>query len=147
MSKTLQIVKQKGEVLNKDFIIKRLDNIFSLLVNGEHIITIAKQVKRRSIDQNRLMWLWFACIENETGTLKEDIHDYYCMKFLSRVTVINGNDETIVSGTSKLSTAAMKDFLDKVQSDAASEFGMTLPNPDDLHWQEFENNYRHLIYK
>lgn len=147
MSKTLQIVKQKGEILNKEFVLKRLDNMFNLLMNGEHILTITKQVKKRTLDQNRLMWLWFACIENETGTAKEDIHDYYCLKFLFRNTVINGVEQTIASGTSKLSTVSMKDFLDKVQADAASEFGITLPNPEDLYWQEFENHYKHLIYQ
>lgn len=146
MSKTLQILKQKGEILNKGFVLKRLDNIFDLLVNGEHVLTIAKQVKKRSLDQNRLMWLWFACIESETGTSKEDIHDYYCSLFLTRITIINGIEQTVVSGTSKLSTISMKDFLDKVQADAASEFGITLPNPEDLYWEEFEKHYKHLIY-
>lgn len=146
MVKTIKIVKQNGLVLNKDYTLKSLDNLFNIITNGEHSLTISKLVKKRTPDQNRLMWLWFTCIEIETGTLKNDIHDYYCLKFLSRKVVINGSEQIVTSGTSKLNTLSMKDFLDKVQSDAASEFGIKLPNPDDLIFKEFEEHFKHFIY-
>jgi len=146
MGNTLQIVKDKGEIKNKEFVLRRFENMLGLIANGEHVMTITKQVKKRTLDQNRLMWLWFACIENETGTLKEDIHDYYCQQFLTRKTIINGVEQVIASGTSKLTTIGMKDFLDKVQADAANEFGIKLPSPEDLYWEEFEKHYKHLIY-
>lgn len=145
MSKTIKIVKKNGEIQYKEYVLNQLENSFRTLQNGEHSISISKLVKKRTIDQNRLMWLWFACIERETGTSKEDVHDYYCKKFLIRTANINGVEEKIYSGTSKLTTLGMKDFLDKVQADASSEFGIQLPDPNDLHWKEFEEHYKHFI--
>ena len=72
------------------------------------------------MSQNALMWMWFQCMEAETGTLKQDIHDYYCQKFLARRAVIGGVEKWVTGGTSKLNTAQMTDFLNKVQADAAS---------------------------
>lgn len=141
MSKSIIIIKQKGEIIYKDRLIKRLDNSLNILPNGEHVLTIKKVVKQRSFPQNRLMWLWFTCIEKETGTDKNDVHDYYCSLFLQRRTSINNNERVVSGGTSKLSTIQFKDFLDKIQADVASEFGIRLPNPDDQSWEAFKEEY------
>lgn len=145
MAKTIKLTKNNGEIQYKEYVLNNLENAFKTIPNGEHVITISKLVKKRTLDQNRLMWLWFACIEHETGTNKNDIHDYYCMLFLRRTAIINGEERVVTHGTSKLSTVGMKDFLDKVQSDVSSEFGIILPNPDDLRWKEFEEQYKHFI--
>ena len=91
------------------------------------------------------MWLWFSCIQHETGQNINDIHDYYCTKFLKRVVHINGRGSVAVSGTSKLNTAAFTNFLNNVQADAASEFGITLPLPEDLMWEAFKNEYERYL--
>ena len=91
------------------------------------------------------MWMWFACIENETGTDKQDVHDYYCKLFLRREVSVNGKREIVVSGTRNLLTNQMANFLTKIQADAASEFGITLPTPSDLAFEEFQNYYKRFI--
>lgn len=116
--------------------------VFSSLRNGRYIITIAKEKEPRSLDQNALMWLWFTCIESETGTPRQDVHDYYCMRFLRREIVWNGSQRTIIEGTSKLTKDRMTTFLNEVQADAATEFGIRLPNPDDRFFEEFYNTYK-----
>lgn len=116
--------------------------VFSSLRNGRYIITIAKEKEPRSLDQNALMWLWFTCIESETGTPRQDVHDYYCMRFLRREIVWNGSQRTIIEGTSKLTKDRMTTFLNEVQADAATEFGISLPNPDDRFFEEFYNTYK-----
>ena len=141
MSKTITVIKQRGEIINKDRLLVKLDNLLNVLANGDHALTIKKVVKQRSFPQNRLMWLWFTCIEKETGTDKNDVHDYYCSLFLQRRTSINNIDRVVSGGTSKLSTIQFKDFLDKIQADAASEFGIRLPNPDDQSWEAFKVEY------
>lgn len=141
MSKTITVIKQRGEIINKDRLLVKLDNLLNVLANGDHILTIKKVVKQRSFPQNRLMWLWFTCIEKETGTDKNDVHDYYCSLFLQRRTSINNIDRVVSGGTSKLSTIQFKNFLDKIQADAASEFGIRLPNPDDQSWEAFKEEY------
>ena len=88
------------------------------------------------------MWLWFTCIEQETGTDKQDIHDYYCNMFLLRTAYFKGKEKVIAGSTSKLNTLQMTDFLNKVKADAASEFGIYLPLPEDRYYQEFVNEYK-----
>lgn len=138
-----RFVKEQGVI---KWLGQPIELMFNLIANGEYALEIKKKVKKRTVDQNALMWLWFTCMEDETGTLKQDFHDYYCKKFLRRIVVINGNEEIVVRTTSKLNTAEMTVFLNKVQADAASEFGIRLPSPDDQYFNSFTNRYEHIRY-
>ena len=117
-------------------------SVIAMLRNGRYTVTFARQREPRSIEQNALMWLWFTCIENETGTPRQDVHDYYCRKFLRKNINWNGRNEVVVEGTSKQTKERMTVFLNQVQADAATEFGITLPNPDDRYFEDFYNTYR-----
>ncbi len=145
MSKTIRFIKKDGEVQYKQNLLNNLENALDTTANGAYLLSIKKEVKKRTVDQNALMWLWFTCIERETGTDKNDIHDYYCMLYLRRTAPINGEDRVIISGTSKLNTAQFTDFLNKVQADAATEFGIKLPAPDDLRFESFKREYEQYI--
>jgi hypothetical protein len=145
MHKTIPIIKQSGEIRNKDYALRQLETLLGTIRNGKYVLTLSELKKKRSDEQNNIMWLWFTCLENETGTTKEDFHDYYCSKFICRHVVINGEEKTVIGGTSKLNTVQFSNFLDKVQADAADEFGITLPNRDDLYWNEFEAHYKNFI--
>lgn len=138
-----RFVKEQGVIRWLD---QPIGLMFDLVSNGEYTLEIKKKVKKRTVDQNALMWMWFTCIEEDTGTLKQDVHDYYCKKFLRRIVVINGKEEVVVRSTSKLNTAEMTAFLNKVQADAASEFGIRLPSPDDQFFNAFTNRYEHIRY-
>jgi len=116
-------------------------SVFSLLRNGQYTVTITRAKEPRSLDQNSLMWLWFTCIEQETGTPRQDVHDYYCVRFLRRNINWNGFDRTVVEGTSKLTKERMTWFLDQIQADAKTEFGINLPLPEDQFFEEFYNTY------
>mgnify|MGYP001275550890 CR=1 FL=1 len=74
--------------------------------------------------------------------LLEDIHDLYCKKFLVKQVHVNGKVETIVRGTSKLNTLEMHNFMESVKIDAATEFGITLPLPEDQHYLDFIHEYQ-----
>lgn len=121
---------------------KSFDLMTSLLRNGEYTVTIARKTKPRSISQNALMWMWYTCMEESTGQKKEDIHDYYKAKFLSRPVVIGNRWVTVVGSTTDLNTLQMTNYLEKVKADAATEFGITLPLPEDRNYQAFVNEYR-----
>lgn len=138
-----RFVKEQGVI---KWIGQPIELMFNLIANGEYTLEIKKKVKKRTVDQNALMWMWFTCIEDETGTLKQDVHDYYCKMFLRRIIVINGKEETVVRTTSKLNTAEMTVFLNKIQADAASEFGIRLPSPDDQYFNSFTNRYEQIRY-
>lgn len=116
--------------------------IFQSLRNGRYTVTISPERQPRSLDQNALMWLWFTCIEHETGVSRQDVHDYYCKRFLRKTIHWNDHDEVIVEGTSKQSKDRMTDFLNQVQSDALTEFGIRLPLPEDLYFQDFYDTYK-----
>ena len=139
--KEIKFTKQSGEIQYRDYLYSRLDSALKTLSNGEYTLSIKKNVKRRSLDQNALSWMWYTCIERETGSDRNDVHAYYCEKFLKRPITINGIERIVTGGTSKLNSAEMADFLNKVQADAAQEFGIVLPSPEDLYFNEFRNEY------
>lgn len=145
MNRTITITKRRGTVLDLDGVHRWLDSVLGTMPNGVRVLSLGKQERRRSSDQNRLMWMWFNCIEEETGTDKQDIHDYYCKKFLSHTVTINGKSELVATGTSGLNTETMTYFLNRVQADAASELGIRLPSPEDEAWAEFEEYYNKRI--
>lgn len=121
---------------------KSFDYLCSLLRNGVYILTIKRKIEPRTVSQNDLMWMWFTCIEEDTGTPKQDIHDYYCAKYLRREVCVNGNAFTVIGGTSKLNTLQFTKFLNQIQADAASEFGINLPLPADRYYRDFIDEYR-----
>ena len=88
--------------------------VFDTLANGTYTITIKRSNEKRSIAQNDLMWMWFACIERETGTPKDDIYMYYCKKFLMKTIQVGERMERIYNTSSKLNTVQMTDFLNKI---------------------------------
>lgn len=133
------LTKKDGKVsMDKSF-----DYLCSLLKNGIYTVSIKKKVEPRTISQNALMWLWFSCIEEHTGTPKKDIHDYYCRMFLIREVCVNGKLVTVVGGTKDMNTIQMTRFMNNIQADAATEFGIVLPLPADRFYKEFIDEYLH----
>lgn len=119
-----------------------LEFLFSTLRNGRYIISVKRASERRTIAQNDLMWSWFSCIEEETGTAKNDVYMYYCKKFLCKVVSVGERMEKICQTSSMLNTAQMADFLKKIQADAAAELGIMLPIPEDRYFEDFYNKYK-----
>jgi hypothetical protein len=119
-----------------------LEFLFSTLRNGRYIISVKRASERRTIAQNDLMWSWFSCIEEETGTAKNDVYMYYCKKFLCKVISVGERMEKICQTSSMLNTAQMADFLKKIQADAAAELGIMLPIPEDRYFDDFYNKYK-----
>lgn len=138
MAKVVVMRKQDGR-LTFDV---ELPYLFSLLQNGTYTITVKRQNEKRSIAQNDLMWMWMQCIENETGTPKDEVYMYYCKKFLMRTVSIGERMERIYMTSSKLNSEQMTAFLNQIQADAASELGITLPTPQDRYFEQFYQDYR-----
>lgn len=121
---------------------KSFDLLCSLLRNGEYTVKIVRKTQPRTISQNSLMWMWYKCMEEATGQRKEDIHDYYKAKFLVRQVQIGNRIANVVGSTAELNTIQMTNFLEKIKADAAVEFGVMLPLPEDLHYADFVSHYR-----
>lgn len=133
MAKTVLMTKNDGR-LTFDV---ELPYVFSLLANGKYTITIKRASEKRSIPQNDLMWMWLTCIERETGTPKDDVYMYYCKKFLMKTIQVGNKMERIYNTSSKLNQEQMSEFLTKIQVDAATELGITLPKPEDRFFEQF----------
>lgn len=133
--KQVTVTKKDGQVsIDTD-----LGYLFSTLRNGVYTLTIKRASEKRTVAQNDLMWMWFACIENETGTAKDDVYNHYCKKFLSKPDPMG---EGFINDTSsRLNTNQMTDFMMKIQADAASELGIMLPVPDDRYFEAFYQQY------
>lgn len=139
MAKTVTMKKSDGR-LTFDM---ELPYVFSTLANGTYTITIKRASEKRSIPQNDLMWMWLSCIERETGTPKDDIYMYYCKKFLMKTIQVGDRLERIYNTSSKLNTEQMTEFLNKIQADAASELGITLPQPQDRFFEQFYQQFNY----
>lgn len=135
--KVVKVEKRDGRVsLDTD-----LDYLFSTLKNGSYSLVLKRFSEKRTINQNDLMWMWFKCIENSTGTEKNDIYMYYCKKFLCKVIRVGEKVEKVYETSSMLNTTQMTEFLNKIQADAASELGIMLPIPDDRYFEAFYQQY------
>lgn len=133
----IKIQKIHGDVFGFEQIAEAMASVR----NGEYVVSIRRNTERRTISQNALMWMWFACIEDETGTHAIDIHDFYCKKFLSRRVLYDEREAEVYCGTSRLSKESMTAFLNNVQADAAAELGITLPTPEDRAFERFFERY------
>ena len=144
MSKSILVNKSKNQTLNVSEILAQVEVMLSDATYGTYLLTFERAKKPRSSEQNRLMWLWFTCIAkswseatNRTFT-SQDVHDAYCLMFLP----VQTPKGAVAGKTSGLTTEQMTEFLNKVQADAASEYGITLPNPEDRYFEIWAKQYR-----
>jgi len=121
---------------------KSFDFMCSLLRNGKYTVKIVRKTEPRSIPQNSLMWMWFKCMEEATGQSKDDFHDYYKRKFLTRQIAIKGRWVDVVGDTKTLNTLQFSEFLEKIKADAAIDFGIMLPLPEDRMYRDFISEYK-----
>lgn len=117
------------------------------LSNGKRYdINIVVHRERRTIDQNRLLFLWINCISGETGQDKDDLHKYFKRKFLPHHHNTVFNEQIYIEPTTTtLDTKQFTDYLNLIQAFAATELGITLPNPEDAIWAQFYEQYNKHI--
>ncbi len=124
--------------LDRDMVIaqiKRLD------LMKPYTVEILQKRKVRSISQNSLYWLWLTCIEFETGTDRDELHDYFKHKFILPVEVNVFGEKIMRWTTTDKDTLQFKEYLDKIQVFASVDLSITLPDPEDKYWDEFYSFY------
>ncbi|MGL5913699.1 MAG: hypothetical protein ACRCZB_05990 [Bacteroidales bacterium] len=127
---------------------KVIQYVESLSDTRKYIVEVKVKRERRSIEQNRLYWLWLTCIQDETGNDKETLHEFFKQHVLGVKTLWILDDRysvDMVRSTTALDTKEMTDYLNRVQQFANVDLGIILPNPEDLHWEEFYNKYKNFI--
>ena len=124
-----------------------IDFVRGVLLDGKVCYEgeLKKYQRRRSIPQNKLLWLWLAAIAAETGNDRNDLHDYFKNRFLPKERKYFFGKETWVPiSTTKLNTKQFSEYLDHINADMAQQ-GIVLCNPDDLMWDRFYEKYRDFV--
>lgn len=122
--------------------IEFIDSVFE----QDKKVVINKHRDIRSLDQNRLYWLWLTCIQVETGNDKSDLHLFFVDKFLPyEVKEVFGISIASQTSTTKLNTSEFRQYLDFIQVFCNSELSIDLPNPEDLRFEQFKTFYENYL--
>lgn len=114
-------------------------------------VKIVQHRERRSVDQNSLYWLWLACISDETGEDKDDLHDLFKQKYLGfqQKNIFPGREfgTTVYKEltTTRMDTLEFTQYLKKVKGFALHFLGIVLPEPEDQYWNQFYEQYKNYI--
>ena len=141
MKRILDYIKDKG-TNNSSEVLDMIQLWLDTVRIGRYTIEMKKVVEKRSISQNKLMWLWFSAIADawsdatDRAFTRNDVHDAYCLMFLP----IDTPKGRVGGSTSGLSTEEMSEFLEKVHADAADD-GITLLNPEDKMFEQWAMQY------
>ncbi len=99
-------------------------------------ITVVRYVKGRSLPQNALLHKWIGIIADDIGddadSVKYDLKRMFSPP-VERTSKITGEITMEPKPTSAMTTLEMTEFMDKVLAFAASQLGIILPVPEDLH--------------
>jgi hypothetical protein len=120
--------------------------IEKLTEGKKYSVSISQKREIRTLPQNKLYWLWIACICDETGNDKDTLHEFFKMKFLEGGFVELFNDSFWMNGSTKrLNTKQFTNYLDLIQGFASAELGIVLPNPEDLYFADFYERYKDFV--
>jgi hypothetical protein len=102
-------------------------------------VTIEKLKSTRSVQQNRLWWLYVSIISKEVGYSKEEMHEILKFKFLKREKVDEKTGEVFeyIGSTIKLNKTDFADMVNDLIRYAAETFNIVLPLPG----EQSEMNY------
>lgn len=96
-------------------------------------VEIKRVVKKRTLSQNALMWMWhskvLAAVAKDTGATVEDIHDHMKQKFLTPTIVEIGDEIHERYSTKNLTPAEMSEFMDRIYAWVTGDLGLLLPLP------------------
>jgi len=125
-----------------------IDYINKLPDGKPYNIEIVKKQTKRTIDQNRLYWLWLNCIakDGELGYTADELHSVFTQKFLgAKQRVIYGESVLSIPSTRKLNTVEFTAYLDRIETFVNTELDIQLPNPNDKFFEQFYEQYKDVI--
>ena len=115
---------------------------FKKLLDLNATIELKELKGKRSISANALYWLWLTCIEKETGNDKDELHEYFKLKYLGTENVeIFGEMITKIKTTSTKDSAEFSIYMNHIKDFTLVNLGIDLPNPDHEHFKDFYNEY------
>ena len=95
-------------------------------------ITIQKLKSSRSIQQNRLWWLYVTILAKELGYNKDEMHEICKYKFLKKEKVDEKTGEVFqyIGSTAKLGKGEFVELMDSLIRWSAETFNIVLPLPN-----------------
>lgn len=153
--------------LKNQFKVECARQYFEVLVNKGAIIELTEKKMPRSIDANRLYWVWLTCLQREIGQDKNELHFLYRATFLRKedyeivdilqpvlwsnlknkiddFIFINGLhvvQEIISRSTSELDEREFSQYLDEIKKHARVHFNVILLTLKDKGFEEFYREY------
>ena len=110
-------------------------------------VTVTPHRRNRTVPQNRLYWLHIACISDETGSDRDEVHNELKRLYLPSESVTGLYGETVVRpiSTSKLDTEQFSVYIEKVVAFASTTLSIVLPMPGDLAFEQYEHFYSQRV--
>ena len=107
------------------------------------VVTVKAWRRKRSMPQNRLMWMWMHVLADLCGHTADEMHEYCKVKFLGAIDISVGISApySVTRSTSALDTKQMTDYLEAIRLWAAEELQCTLPQPDSIGWDDLCARY------
>ena len=132
-------------IFGKNNKIEAIEYIDSLFAQDKRV-TIVITKEKRTLDQNRLYWLWLTCIAQNTGNNKNSLHEYFILRYL-QPELVSVFEKMIYKrlSTTSLDTRQFSEYLNKIQLFANTELSIELPNPEDLRFAEFKDYYEKYL--
>lgn len=125
----IYLSKSVGHIRSSPSLKDSIDN----LSEWNFVISIEREKKIRSPNQNRFYWWVFLPVLTETGYTVEELHELFKKMFLSktkRLTKLGRKTITITKSTAELSTIEWEDFIQKIR-DFIQPLGYILPIPNE----------------
>ncbi len=96
-------------------------------------VTMQLLKSKRSVQQNRLWWLFIGIIAKEIGYTKEEMHEICKFKFLKREKVDEATGEVFpyLASTTTLNKSDFADMVNDLIRWAAETFSISLPAPEE----------------
>lgn len=101
--------------------------------NGKRVeVTIKPLKSTRSLQQNRLWWLYMGILSKDIGYTKDEMHAICKMKFLKREKVVEETSEILpyLKSTTELSRGEFADMVNELIRWSAETFNIVLPLPE-----------------
>ena len=132
-------------IFNKNHRKEAIEYVDSLFAQDKRV-TIVITKEKRTLDQNRLYWLWLTCIAQNTGNNKDSLHEYFVWKFIQPELVLVFEKMIYKRlSTTLLDTKKFTEYLNKIQLFANTELAIELPNPEDKKFEEFKDYYEKYL--
>ena len=101
---------------------------------------------KRSLKQNRLLWLWLGCIYESTGNETRDLYLHYLDLFApsEEYKTPLGDIKYRQKTSSQFTEPEMTLFLKRIDHDVSTE-GIKLLYPEDQYFEMFYDSYKKYI--